>query len=106
MRGCPEFRCFGATVIELYLSFSSNSKEIVLVPNQCLVPVIKQISKNKLKVNQNKTEIILVCQKTDQRIWVHIVPDGDAVPLRTHVRSLATPLSLDAYWCPEVHLHS
>ena len=55
---------------------------------------------NKLQLNPDKTEVLLVSQKTDLGIGIRLVRDGVTLPLKTQVRSLGvlldSALSLDA----------
>ena len=56
---------------------------------------------NKLKLNQDKTEVLLVSHEADQGIGTQPVLDGAALPLKTQARSSGdmlpdSSLSLDA----------
>ena len=85
---------------QLYLSFPPNSREAVLILNQCLSSVMVCMRANKLKINPDKTEVLLVSQKADEGIGILPVLDGVTLPLKTQVCSLCvlldSSLSLDA----------
>ena len=46
------------------------------------------IRANKLKLNPDKTEVLLVSQKADERIGIILVLDGVTLPLTIQVCSL------------------
>ena len=85
---------------QLYYSFPPNSKEAVSVLNQCPSAGMDWMRANKLKLNPDKTEVLLVSQKADQGIGIQLVLDGVTLPLKTQVCSLGvlldSALSLDA----------
>ena len=61
---------------QLYLSFSSNPGEAVAVLNQCLSTVMDWMRANKLRLNPDQTEVLLV---GGSPVWlgdVHPVLDG------------------------------
>ena len=51
--------------IQLYLSLPSKSKEAVLALDQYLMSVTDWMMVNKLKLNPDKTEVLLIRQKAD-----------------------------------------
>ena len=54
-----------ASDTQLYLSLPPKSKEAASALGQCLVSVMDWVRMNKLKLNPNKTEVLLVSQKAD-----------------------------------------
>ncbi|KAF7253513.1 Vacuolar protein 8 [Varanus komodoensis] len=85
---------------QLCLSFSTNPGEAVTVLNRCLAEVMGWMRANKLKLNPDKTEVLMV---GDSSFWVSdLVPAlaGVAVPLKDRVHSLGVlldpELSLEA----------
>ena len=83
---------------QLYFSFSSSSGGAVDVLNQCLGVTMDWLRANKLKLNPDKTEMLLVGGSSDQMVGVQPVLDGVAFPLKEQVHSsgvlLEPPLSL------------
>ncbi|KAF7245648.1 Transcription factor SOX-6 [Varanus komodoensis] len=80
---------------QLYLSFSTNLGEAVAVLNRCLAEVMGWIRANKLKLNPDKTEVLLV---GDSSFWVSDLGpalDGVALPLKDRVHSLGVLLDLE-----------
>ena len=61
---------------KLYLSFPPNFREAVLVS------VMGWMRANKLKVNPDKTEVLLVSWKADEGIGILLVLDGVIFPLK------------------------
>ena len=65
---------------------------------------------NKLKLNLDKTEVLLVNWKVNKAVGIPPVLDGFILPLKTQVRCLGvlldSSLSLDAQVSMEVPLHS
>uniref|UniRef100_A0A803TNY3 Reverse transcriptase domain-containing protein n=1 Tax=Anolis carolinensis TaxID=28377 RepID=A0A803TNY3_ANOCA len=85
---------------QLYYSFPPNSKEAAQTLNQCLAAVSNWMRANKLKLNPDKTEALLVSCGTNWGIGWQPVLDGVALPLKAQVRSLGvlldSSLALDA----------
>ncbi|KAF7249628.1 putative RNA-directed DNA polymerase from transposon BS [Varanus komodoensis] len=85
---------------QLYLSFSTNPGEAVAVLNRCLAEVMGWMRANKLKLNPDKTEVLLVGGSGFGEGELNLVLNGVALPLRDRVRSLGVllgpELSLDA----------
>ncbi|KAF7239029.1 hypothetical protein EYD10_14250 [Varanus komodoensis] len=85
---------------QLYLSFSTNPGEAVAVLNQCLAEVMGWMRANKLKLNPDKTEVLLVGGSGFREGELNLVLNGVALPLRDKVRSLGVlldpELSLEA----------
>uniref|UniRef100_A0A8D2J6W7 Reverse transcriptase domain-containing protein n=1 Tax=Varanus komodoensis TaxID=61221 RepID=A0A8D2J6W7_VARKO len=78
---------------QFYLSFSTNPGEAVAVLNRCLAEVMGWMRANKLKLNPDKTEVLLV---GDSSSWVGdlgLALDGDALPLKESVCSLGVLLN-------------
>ncbi|XP_061460454.1 uncharacterized protein LOC133373973 [Rhineura floridana] len=84
---------------QLYFSFSSSSGEAVKVLNRCLAAIMDWMRANKLKLNPDKTEMLLVNGSPDQ-LDVRPVLDEVTLPLKEQVRSLGVlldpSLSLEA----------
>ncbi|KAF7251566.1 Zinc finger FYVE domain-containing protein 26 [Varanus komodoensis] len=85
---------------QLYLSFSTNPGEAVAVLNWCLAEVVGWMRANKLKLNPDKTEVLLVGRSGFGEGGFDLVLNGVALPLRDKVRSLGVlldpELSLEA----------
>ncbi|KAF7249994.1 putative RNA-directed DNA polymerase from transposon BS [Varanus komodoensis] len=85
---------------QLYLSFSTNPGEAVAVLNRCLAEVMGWMRANKLKLNPDKTEVLLVGGSGFGEGELNLVLNGVALPLRDKVRSLGVlldpELSLEA----------
>ncbi|KAF7253476.1 RNA-directed DNA polymerase from mobile element jockey [Varanus komodoensis] len=85
---------------QLYLSFSTNPGEAVAVLNWCLAEVMGWMRANKLKLNPDKTEVLLVGGSDFEMRDLGLVLNGVALPLRDSVRSLGVlldpELSLEA----------
>ncbi|KAF7252401.1 hypothetical protein EYD10_01895 [Varanus komodoensis] len=85
---------------QLYLSFSTNPGEAVAVLNRCLAKVMGWMRANKLKLNPDKTEVLLVGRSSFGEGELNLVLNGVALPLRDKVRSLGVlldpELSLEA----------
>ncbi|KAF7243910.1 Nudix hydrolase 20, chloroplastic [Varanus komodoensis] len=85
---------------QLYLSFSTNPGEAVAVLNRCLAEVMGWMRANKLKLNPDKTEVLLVGGSGFGEGGFNLVLNGVALPLRDKVRSLGVlldpELSLEA----------
>ncbi|KAF7246017.1 putative RNA-directed DNA polymerase from transposon BS [Varanus komodoensis] len=85
---------------QLYLSFSTNPGEAVAVLNRCLAEVMGWMRANKLKLNPDKTEVLLVGGSGLGMGDLGLVLNGVALPLRDRVRSLGVlldpELSLEA----------
>ncbi|KAF7253194.1 von Willebrand factor A domain-containing protein 3B [Varanus komodoensis] len=83
-----------------YLSFSTNPGEAVAVLNQCLAEVMGWMRANKLKLNPDKMEVLLVGGSGFGEGELNLVLNGVALPLRDKVRSLGVlldpELSLEA----------
>uniref|UniRef100_A0A8D2J3D3 Reverse transcriptase domain-containing protein n=1 Tax=Varanus komodoensis TaxID=61221 RepID=A0A8D2J3D3_VARKO len=73
---------------QLYLSFSTNPGEAVAVLNWCLAEVMGWMRANKLKLNPDKTEVLLVGGSDLGMGDLGLVLNGVALPLRDRVRSL------------------
>ncbi|KAF7238921.1 Short transient receptor potential channel 4-associated protein, partial [Varanus komodoensis] len=85
---------------QLYLSFSTNPGEAVAVLNRCLAEVMGWMRANKLKLNPDKTEVLLVGGSGFGEGGFDLVLNGVALPLSNKVRSLGVlldpELSLEA----------
>ncbi|KAF7249458.1 RNA-directed DNA polymerase from mobile element jockey [Varanus komodoensis] len=85
---------------QLYLSFSTNPGEAVAVLNRCLAEVREWMRANKLKLNPDKTEVLLVGRSGFGEGGFDLVLNGAKLPLRDKVRSfgvlLDPELSLEA----------
>ncbi|KAF7244902.1 hypothetical protein EYD10_08831 [Varanus komodoensis] len=85
---------------QLYLSFSTNPGEAVAVLNRCLAEVMGWMRANKLKLNPDKTEVLLVGSSGFGEGKLNLVLNGVALPPRDKVRSLGVlldpELSLEA----------
>ncbi|KAF7240636.1 putative RNA-directed DNA polymerase from transposon BS, partial [Varanus komodoensis] len=85
---------------QLYLSFSTNPGEAVAVLNRCLAEVMGWMRANKLKLNPDKTEVLLVGGLGFGEGGFDLALNGVALPLRDKVRSLGVlldpELSLEA----------
>ncbi|KAF7240887.1 putative RNA-directed DNA polymerase from transposon BS [Varanus komodoensis] len=85
---------------QLYLSFSTNPGEAVAVLNQCLAEVMGWMRANKLKLNPDKKEALLVGGLGFGVGDLDLVLNEVALPLRDKVRSLGVlldpELSLEA----------
>ncbi|KAF7241901.1 putative RNA-directed DNA polymerase from transposon BS [Varanus komodoensis] len=85
---------------QLYLSFSTNPGEAVAVLNWCLAEVREWMRANKLKLNPDKTEVLLVGGSGFGEGGFDLVLNGATLPLRDKVRSLGVlldpELSLEA----------
>ncbi|KAF7247933.1 Nephrocystin-3 [Varanus komodoensis] len=85
---------------QLYLSFSTNPGEAVAVLNRCLAEVMGWMRANKLKLNPDKTEVLLVGGSGFREGDLNLVLNGVALPPRDKVRSLGVlldpELSLEA----------
>ncbi|XP_062818981.1 probable RNA-directed DNA polymerase from transposon BS isoform X1 [Anolis carolinensis] len=85
---------------QLYYSFPPNSKEAAQTLNRCLAAVSNWMRANKLKLNPDKTEALLVSRRTNRGIGWQPVLNGVALPLKAQVRSLGvlldSSLALDA----------
>ncbi|KAF7250783.1 Cullin-5 [Varanus komodoensis] len=77
---------------QLYLSFSTNPGEAVAVLNRCLAEVMRWMSASKLKLNPDKTEVLLVGGSGFGEGELNLVMNGVALPLRDKVRSLGVLL--------------
>ncbi|KAF7236632.1 Ectonucleotide pyrophosphatase/phosphodiesterase family member 7 [Varanus komodoensis] len=90
----------GIISTQLYLSFSTNPDEAVAVLNRCLAEVMGWMRANKLKLNPDKTEVLLVGELGFGEGELNLVLNGVALPLRDKVRSLGVllepELSLEA----------
>ena len=76
----------------LFLSSPPNSREAVLTLNQCLASVMGWMRANKLKLNPEKKEVLLVSCKGDKEIGILPVLNGVTLPLKTQVCSLGVLL--------------
>ncbi|KAF7242123.1 Transcription factor COE2, partial [Varanus komodoensis] len=85
---------------QLYLSFSTNPGEAVAALNRCLAEVMGWMRANKLKLNPDKMEVLLVGGSGFGEGGFDLVLNGVALPLRDKVRSLGVlldpELSLEA----------
>ncbi|KAF7244472.1 VWFA and cache domain-containing protein 1 [Varanus komodoensis] len=85
---------------QLYLSFSTNPGEAVAVLNRCLAEVREWMRANKLKLNPDKMEVLLVGGSGFGEGGFDLVLNGATLPLRDKVRSLGVlldpELSLEA----------
>uniref|UniRef100_A0A803TBI4 Reverse transcriptase domain-containing protein n=1 Tax=Anolis carolinensis TaxID=28377 RepID=A0A803TBI4_ANOCA len=71
--------------VQLCHSFPPVTKEAVQVLNRCLATVSDWMRANKLKLNPDKTEVLLVSRKAEQDIGLQPVLDGVALPLKAQV---------------------
>uniref|UniRef100_A0A803T782 Reverse transcriptase domain-containing protein n=1 Tax=Anolis carolinensis TaxID=28377 RepID=A0A803T782_ANOCA len=78
--------------VQLCHSFPPVTKEAVQVLNRCLAAVSDWMRANKLKLNPDKTEVLLVSRKAKQGIGLQPVLDGVTLPLKAQVRSLGVIL--------------
>ncbi|KAF7247778.1 Disks large-associated protein 2 [Varanus komodoensis] len=78
---------------QLYLSFSTNPGEAVAVLNRCLAEVMGWMRANKLKLNPDKTEVLLVGDSSSSVGDLGLALDGDALPLKESVCSLGVLLN-------------
>ncbi|KAF7237689.1 Patatin-like phospholipase domain-containing protein 2 [Varanus komodoensis] len=85
---------------QLYLSFSTNPGEAVAVLSRCLAEVMGWMRANKLKLNPDKTEVLLVGSSGLGEGELNLVLNGVALPPRDKVGSLGVlldpELSLEA----------
>ncbi|KAF7250967.1 putative RNA-directed DNA polymerase from transposon BS [Varanus komodoensis] len=85
---------------QLYLLFSTNPGEAVAVLNRCLAEVREWMRANKLKLNPDKTEVLLVGGSGFGEGGFDLVLNGATLPLRDKIRSLGVlldpELSLEA----------
>ncbi|KAF7239530.1 putative RNA-directed DNA polymerase from transposon BS [Varanus komodoensis] len=85
---------------QLYLSFSTNPGEAVAILNWCLAEVMGWMRANKLKLNPDKTDVLLVGGLAFGEGELNLVLNGVAFPLRDNFRSLGVlldpELSLEA----------
>ncbi|KAF7252606.1 putative RNA-directed DNA polymerase from transposon BS [Varanus komodoensis] len=85
---------------QLYLSFSTNPGEAVAVLNRCLAKVMGWMRANKLKLNPDKMDVLLVGGSGLGMGDLGLVLNGVALPLRDRVCSLGVlldpELSLEA----------
>uniref|UniRef100_A0A803TS28 Reverse transcriptase domain-containing protein n=1 Tax=Anolis carolinensis TaxID=28377 RepID=A0A803TS28_ANOCA len=88
--------------VQLYHSFSPASKEAVQILNRCLAAVSDWMRVNKLKLNPDKTEVLLVSRKAEQGIGLQPELDGVALPLKAQVRSLGVLLDSSLSLEPQV----
>uniref|UniRef100_A0A8D2PYI1 Reverse transcriptase domain-containing protein n=1 Tax=Varanus komodoensis TaxID=61221 RepID=A0A8D2PYI1_VARKO len=72
---------------QLYLSFSTNPGEAVAVLNWCLAEVLCWMKANKLKLNPDKTEVLLVGGSSSWVGDLDLVLNGVALPLKDKVHS-------------------
>ena len=56
----------------LTLAFPSKSEEAISVKSQCLESATGWMRMNKLKLNSDKTEVLMISQKADLRIGIQI----------------------------------
>ncbi|KAF7245399.1 RNA-directed DNA polymerase from mobile element jockey [Varanus komodoensis] len=80
---------------QLYLSFSTNPGEAVVVLNRCLAEVMGWMRANKLKLNPDKTEVLLVGGSNSWVGDLDLVLNGVALPLKDRVCSLGVLLDLE-----------
>ncbi|KAF7237686.1 putative RNA-directed DNA polymerase from transposon BS, partial [Varanus komodoensis] len=78
---------------QLYLSFTSAPGEVVAVLNQCLAKVIGWMRANKLSLNPDKTEVLLVGSTGLQVGDFNPVLDRVALPLKDRVYNLGVLLA-------------
>ncbi|KAF7247451.1 B-cell linker protein [Varanus komodoensis] len=101
IRRCALWNHQYADDTQLYLSFSTNPGEAVAVLNRCLAEVMGWMRTNKLKLNPDKMEVLLVGGSGFGVGDLDLVLYGVALPLRDKVRSLGVlldpELSLEAW---------
>ncbi|KAF7249722.1 RNA-directed DNA polymerase from mobile element jockey [Varanus komodoensis] len=78
---------------QFYLSFSTNPGEAVAVLNRCLAEVMGWMRANKLKLNPDKTLVLLVDGSSSWVGDLDLVLNGVALPLKDRVRSLGVLLN-------------
>uniref|UniRef100_A0A803TXA5 Reverse transcriptase domain-containing protein n=1 Tax=Anolis carolinensis TaxID=28377 RepID=A0A803TXA5_ANOCA len=78
--------------VQLCHSFPPVTQEAVQVLNRCLAAVSDWMGSNKLKLNPDKIEVLLVSRKAEQGIGLQPVLDGVTLPLKTQVCSLGVLL--------------
>uniref|UniRef100_A0A803TMK0 Reverse transcriptase domain-containing protein n=1 Tax=Anolis carolinensis TaxID=28377 RepID=A0A803TMK0_ANOCA len=78
--------------VQLCNSFPSVTKEAVQVLNRCLATVSDWMRANKLKLNPDKMEVLLISRRAEQGIGLQPVLDGVALPLKTQVHNLGVLL--------------
>uniref|UniRef100_R4GAY7 Reverse transcriptase domain-containing protein n=1 Tax=Anolis carolinensis TaxID=28377 RepID=R4GAY7_ANOCA len=88
--------------VQLCHSFPPVTKEAVQVLNRCLAAVSDWMRANKLKLNPDKTEVLLVSRKAEQGIGLQPVLDGVTLPLKAQVRSLGVILDSSLSLEPQV----
>uniref|UniRef100_A0A803TWJ5 Reverse transcriptase domain-containing protein n=1 Tax=Anolis carolinensis TaxID=28377 RepID=A0A803TWJ5_ANOCA len=88
--------------VQLCHSFPPVTKEAVQVLNRCLAAVSDWMRANKLKLNPDKTEVLLVSHKAEQGTGLQPVLDGVTLPLKTQVHSLGVLLDSSLSLEPQV----
>uniref|UniRef100_A0A803THP9 ribonuclease H n=1 Tax=Anolis carolinensis TaxID=28377 RepID=A0A803THP9_ANOCA len=88
--------------VQLCHSFPPVTKEAVQVLNRCLAAVSDWMRANKLKLNPDKTEVLLVSRKAEQGTGLQPVLDGVTLPLKAQVRSLGVILDSSLSLEPQV----
>ncbi|KAF7242038.1 putative RNA-directed DNA polymerase from transposon BS [Varanus komodoensis] len=82
---------------QLYLSFSTNPGEAVAVLNRCLAEVMDWMRANKLKLNPDKTEVLLVGGLSSWVGDLDLALNGVALPLKDRVCSLGVLLDPELF---------
>uniref|UniRef100_A0A803THC7 Reverse transcriptase domain-containing protein n=1 Tax=Anolis carolinensis TaxID=28377 RepID=A0A803THC7_ANOCA len=88
--------------VQLCHSFPPVTKEALQVLNRRLAVVSDWMRANKLKLNPDKMEVLLVSRKAKQGIGLQPVLAGVALPLKTQVRSLGVMLDSSLSLEPQV----
>uniref|UniRef100_A0A803TBP9 Reverse transcriptase domain-containing protein n=1 Tax=Anolis carolinensis TaxID=28377 RepID=A0A803TBP9_ANOCA len=88
--------------VQLCHSFPPVTKEAVQVLNWCLATVSDWMRANRLKLNSDKTEVLLVSRRAEQGIGLQPVLDRVTLSLKTQVRSLGVILDSSLSLEPQV----
>uniref|UniRef100_R4GD80 Reverse transcriptase domain-containing protein n=1 Tax=Anolis carolinensis TaxID=28377 RepID=R4GD80_ANOCA len=88
--------------VQLCHSFPPATKEAVQVLNWCLATVSDWMRENRLKLNPEKTEVLLISRRAEQGMGLQPVLDGVALPLKTQVPSLGVLLDSSLSLEPQV----
>lgn len=79
MLGCHQY----TDDLQLYIACPADPREAVETLNQCLGTVLKWMMANKLKLNVNEREVVLLSGRTDQCLL-----DEIALPIKEQVHRL------------------
>lgn len=67
---------------QLYLVLPADPRDVKEMLHQCMQAVLGFVQANKLKLNPNEREVLLVNKRTDQEIKISLVLDGAAHSLK------------------------